>query len=64
VAAAVVAGTMGTISNGGSPLSAPNGTLPILSGLSSAGQTTPPATGTTMGAVAANGTWRFYGYTA
>jgi hypothetical protein len=61
--ASVVAGTMGTISGGTQPLSVPNGAPPIVSGTSSGGLSTPPAVGSSLGAIAA-ANWRFYGYTA
>lgn len=60
----VVATTMGNLSVGTAPLTGPTATAPILAGTSSSSQTTPPSTGTTMGALTASGTWRFYGYTA
>lgn len=58
------ASTMGTLSIGNQPLSGPNGTAPILAGSSSTAQTTPPATGSTLATITANGIWRFYGYTS
>jgi hypothetical protein len=47
--------------------SSPSGLIslaPILSGSSSTGQTTPPTTGTVMGALTANNGFNFYAYTS
>jgi len=60
----VTATTMGNISIGNVPLSAPNGTTPVLAGTSNTSQTTPPSTGTTMNSISPSGSWRFYGFTA
>jgi hypothetical protein len=64
LAVCVTATGMGTICESGTLASAVSGAAPVVAGLSSSGQTTPPSTGTTMGALTANGAWRFYGYTS
>ncbi|HEY3650457.1 MAG TPA: hypothetical protein VGL33_21015 [Streptosporangiaceae bacterium] len=63
-AVCAVASTMGTIPIGNQPLAGPNSTPPILAGTSGSSLTTPPALGSTMAAITASGTWRFYGYTS
>jgi hypothetical protein len=60
----VVAGTMGTLPIGTAPLAGSNSTAPILAGTSGTGATAPPALLSTMTALSAAGSQRFYGFTA
>jgi hypothetical protein len=61
----IVAATMPVFTGWTGALAVPNSIAPILGGFSSStGLTSPPATGTTMGALTANSAYRFYSYTS
>jgi hypothetical protein len=60
----VAATGMPNITSRAGPLASINAAPPVLAGVSSAGQTTPPSTGTTMAAVTSNTGYHFYCYTS
>jgi hypothetical protein len=60
----VVASGMPTFTGRSGPLASVNSAAPVLAGVSSTAQTTPPATTTVMTAVTSNTGYHFYAYTS